>query len=79
MAPNVQLTKEGELNKDLKRYRRLIGKLNYIIVSSPNIAYSVSVVNQILCYLKGTHEHGICIRIWTYQNYILFKLRLSKI
>ena len=67
MAPNVQLTKEGELFEDPERYRRLVGKLNYLTVTCPNIAYSVSVLSQympsptinhwmakehILCYLK---------------------------
>ena len=33
MAPNVQLTKEGELFEDPERYRRLIGKLNYLVIS----------------------------------------------
>ena len=30
----------------LKRYRRLVGKLNYLIVTRSNIPYSISVVNQ---------------------------------
>ena len=46
MAPNVQLTKEGELFEDLERYRRLVGKLNYLIVTRPDLAYSVSLVSQ---------------------------------
>ena len=41
MAPNVQLTKEGELFEDPERYRRLVGKFNY----HPDIAYSVSVLS----------------------------------
>ena len=43
IAHNVQLSKEGELFKDPERYRRLVGKLNYLIVTRPNIAYSVSI------------------------------------
>ena len=46
MAPSLQLTKEGELFGDPKRYRRLVGKLNYITLTRPNIAHSVSVVSQ---------------------------------
>nr|XP_027118139.1 uncharacterized protein LOC113735320 [Coffea arabica] len=73
MIPNLQLTK-GELLEDLGRYRRLVGKLNYLTVTRPDIAYSVSVVSQymsnptvnhwvvveqILCYLKGAPGRGI--------------------
>ena len=45
MAPNVQLTKERKLFEDPERYRRLVGKLNYLTVTHPNIAYSVSVLS----------------------------------
>ena len=70
----IQLTKEGELFEDPKRYRRLVGKLNYLVVTRPNIAYSVSVlshymlsptvshwaaVEHILCYLKEAPRCGI--------------------
>ena len=68
MALGVYLTREGETFEDPERYRRLIGKLNYLSVTRPDIAHSVSVVSQymsaqtvdhwavvkqILCYLKG--------------------------
>ena len=74
MAPSVHLTREGELFKDPERYRRLVGKLNYLTVTRPDIAHSVSVVSQymsspivndwavvehILCYLKGAPGRGI--------------------
>ena len=74
MAPNVQLTKEGELFEDPERHRRLVGKLNYLIVTRSHIAYLVSVlsrcmssptsnhwaaVEHILCYLKEALGHGI--------------------
>ena len=74
MAPGVHLTKEDELFEDPERYRRLVGKLNYLIVTRPDIAHSVSVVSQymssstvdnwavvehILCYLKGAPGRGI--------------------
>ena len=55
MAPNVQLTKEGELFEDLERYRRLIRKLNYLIVTHPNIAYSVSVMSQYMSSPTVSH------------------------
>ena len=74
MVPGVHLTREGETFEDLERYRRLVGKLNYLTVTRPDIAYSFSVVSQylsapmvdhwatieqILCYLKGASGRGI--------------------
>ena len=74
MVPSVHLTREGETFEDPERYRRLVGKLNYLTVTRHNIAYSVSIVSQymssptvdhwaaikqILCYLKGAPERGI--------------------
>ena len=46
MEQSLHLTKEGELFEDPKRYRRLVGKLNYLTVTHPDIAYSISVVSQ---------------------------------
>ena len=68
MAPSVHLTREGELFEDPDRYRRLVGKLNYLSVTHPDIAHPICViiqymyaptvdhweaVEQILYYLKG--------------------------
>ena len=67
MVSGVQLTKEGETFEDPERYRRLVEKLNYLTVTCPDIAHSISVVSQymssltidhwaiveqVLCYLK---------------------------
>ena len=46
MAPSVHLTREGEIFEDPERYRRLVGKLNYLTIKRLDIAYSVSVVSQ---------------------------------
>ena len=70
MDPNVKLVpSQGELLRDPGRYRRLVGKLNYLTITRPNILFPVSVVSQflqlpcdshwdavvhILCYIKGT-------------------------
>ena len=74
MAQSLRLAREGELFKDPERYRRLIGKLNYLIVTRFDIAYSISVVSQYMssptidhwpaveqipCYLKGAPRRGI--------------------
>ncbi|KAL4027680.1 hypothetical protein IC575_010857 [Cucumis melo] len=56
MMPNHQLVKEKKLCKDPERYKRLVGKLNYLTVTRPDIAYSV---NVILCYLKAASGRGI--------------------
>ena len=74
MSPGIHLTREGELFDDPERYRGLVGKLNYLTVTHPDITHSVSVVSQymssptvdnwtviqhILCYLKGALGRGI--------------------
>lgn len=49
MDPNKKLLKgEGELFEDPGRYRRLVGKLNYLTITRPDISYAVSVVSQFL-------------------------------
>ncbi|RVX21188.1 Retrovirus-related Pol polyprotein from transposon TNT 1-94 [Vitis vinifera] len=75
MVPNVQLMPDdGDPFYNPKRYQRVVGKLNYLIVTRPDIAYAVSVVSQftsaptikhwaaleqILCYLKKAPGLGI--------------------
>ena len=48
MAQSLYLIREGEWFEDPERYRRLVGKLNYLTVTCPDIAYSysISVVSQ---------------------------------
>ena len=79
MIPNICLTKDdGDPYDDPERYRRLVGKLNYLmVITRPDIAFAVSLVSQfmsapmvkhwpalkqILYYLKGTHGLGILYR-----------------
>ena len=45
MVPSVHLTREGEIFEDPERCRRLVGKLDYLIVTCPDIAYLDSVVS----------------------------------
>ena len=58
MAPGVHLIREGETFEDLERYRRLVGILNYLIVTCPNIVHSVNAVSQYMSAL--TVDHGSC-------------------
>ena len=75
MDPNVILTPiQGKLLNDPSTYRRLVEKLNYLIVTRPNISFATSVVSQflespytthlkavfrILKHLKGAPERGL--------------------
>ncbi|XP_071738734.1 uncharacterized mitochondrial protein AtMg00810-like [Rutidosis leptorrhynchoides] len=80
MIPNVKLkADDGEELINPEKYRRIVGKLNYLTLTRPDIAFPVSVVSQflssprtshwnavthILKYLKGTPGRGIL-----YQNH----------
>jgi len=49
MDPNVRLLhNQGEPLSYPKKYRRLIKKLNYLIITRPDISFAVSVVSQFL-------------------------------
>lgn len=78
--PNETSTNAGKLSKDTGdlvetyKYQRLVGELNYLSHTWPNIAFTVSIVsqhmhslkevnleavNKILRYLKGTSGKGL--------------------
>ena len=74
MTPSEQITKERDPFEDPERYRRLVGKLNYLTVTRPDISYSACILSQymssptvnhwvtvdnILCNLKETPGRGI--------------------
>ncbi|RVW27998.1 Retrovirus-related Pol polyprotein from transposon RE1 [Vitis vinifera] len=75
MNPNVKLVPgEGESLRDPGRYQQLVGKLNYLTITQPDISFPVSVVSQflqspcdnhwdavirILRYIKGTLGQGM--------------------
>ena len=49
MDPNVKLVPgQGELLRDPGRYRRLVGKLNYLTITRLDILFPMSVVSQFL-------------------------------
>ena len=75
MDPNVKLVPgQGEPLRDPGRYRRLVGRLNYLTITRPDISFPMSVVSQflqlpcdshcdavirILRYIKGTPGLGV--------------------
>ena len=66
MDPNVKLVLgEGEFLGDHGRYRRLVGKLNYLTITRPNISFPVSVVSQFLQSPYDSHWDAV-IRILRY-------------
>lgn len=78
MDANIKIAKDsGELLTDVSMYRRLLGKLQYLTISRPNIAYAVNSLSQfveqprnvhlktaqrILQYLKGSVGQGLIFR-----------------
>ncbi len=47
MFPNLQLvTQNGKLFENPKKYKRLVGKLNYLTVTRFDITYSINLVSQ---------------------------------
>ena len=46
MVPGVHLTRKGETFEDLEKHRKLVGKLNYLTVTRPNIAHSITIVSK---------------------------------
>ena len=49
MDPNLKLVpSQGELLRDQRRYRRLVGKLNYLTITRPDISFPLSLVSQFL-------------------------------
>ena len=63
LDPNVKLIPgQGEPLEDPGRYRRLVGKLNYLTITRPNISFPVSVVSQFLQLPCDSHwDAVICI------------------
>jgi len=47
MNPNTKLLpNQGKPMSDLEQYRRLVGKLNYLTVTRPDISFAINVVSQ---------------------------------
>ena len=66
MDSNVKLLPgQEEPLRDLGRYRRLVGKLNYLTITRPDISFPVSVVSQFLQSPCNSHWDAV-IRILRY-------------
>ncbi|RVW42526.1 Retrovirus-related Pol polyprotein from transposon TNT 1-94 [Vitis vinifera] len=66
MDPNVKLVPgQGEPLGDPGRYRRLVGKLNYLTITRPDISFPVSVISQFLQSPCDSHWDAV-IRILRY-------------
>ena len=66
MDPNVKLVPgQGEPLRDPGRYRRLVGRLNYLTITRPDISFPVSVVSQFLQSPCDSHWDAV-IRILRY-------------
>ena len=56
MDANSKLLRDQRAILDnLRQYGRLVGKLNYLIITRPNVAHPVSVVSQFLSALRTSH------------------------
>eukprot|EP00253_Pinus_taeda_P025146 PITA_25146 len=75
MEQNLKLTSiEGKLIEDATKYRKLVGSLNYLTTTKPNISFALGILSRfmqnpceghwyatkgVLKYLKGTQDFGI--------------------
>ncbi|XP_020245333.1 uncharacterized protein LOC109823458 [Asparagus officinalis] len=53
------LSDQGKLLKDVGQYKRLVGKLNYLTVTRPDITFTVSVVSQFFSAPRTTHLNAV--------------------
>ncbi|KAD5803270.1 hypothetical protein E3N88_14630 [Mikania micrantha] len=74
LSTNISFTSDGELYSDPTHYRSIVGALQYLTITRPDISYAVNQVSQflhaptrthfqevkrILRYIKGTLAFGI--------------------
>ena len=78
LVPSLKLTlHDGTLSTDATLYRQVLGSMQYLSLTRPDISFAVnklsqfmhqptithwSAVKRVLRYLKGTSDHGILIR-----------------
>ena len=60
MDLNVKLVPgHGEPLRDPRRYRRLVGRLNYLTITRPDISFPVSVISHFLQSLCDSHWDAV--------------------
>jgi hypothetical protein len=60
MDPNVKLcVDQGELLHNPDQYRRLVGKLNYLTITRPDISFAVSLVSQFMSAPRHPHWEAV--------------------
>nr|KYP69760.1 hypothetical protein KK1_008963 [Cajanus cajan] len=56
MNPNVKLLpNQGQPYPYLGKYKKLVGELNYLTMTRPDIVFPITVVNQFLNLPSGSH------------------------
>lgn len=55
LIPNFKLLPDEELFDNLGRYRRLVGKLNYLTITRPDVSFTVSIVSQYMSTPSKQH------------------------
>ena len=56
MIPNVKLkTDDGDPLENSEKYRRVVGRLNYLTITRPDIAFPVSMVSQFMSQPRTAH------------------------
>jgi len=53
------LPDQGELLENAGRYRRLTEKLNYLMVTTPDITFTINIVSQFLLAPRTTHLEAV--------------------
>ncbi|XP_062085863.1 uncharacterized mitochondrial protein AtMg00810-like [Humulus lupulus] len=60
MEPNLKLSSdEGELIADPQVYRRIVGKLQYLTITRPDLSYSVNKLSQFLSSPRVPHMKAV--------------------
>ncbi|WMV23432.1 hypothetical protein MTR67_016817, partial [Solanum verrucosum] len=81
IVPNVHLTKDdGDPLDDPERYRKSVGKLNYLIVTRPDIAYARSKKQTVVSRSSAESEYramaqSTCEILWI--HYLLVEIGLN--